>query len=177
MRKFNSCINFICRNIPIHIIQLGTAILPNTGITTKIRGFLVRPFIKKCGSGFRLGSGVIINKPDRLIIGNDVYIAHNTWINAVGEITLEDKVIIGPMSVLASGKHVFENGCVTNKGKSQPIKIGKGSWLASHVVVTDGIEIGKGSIVAAGSVVTKDVSEESLVGGVPAKYIKKVLEN
>jgi len=46
-------------------------------------------------------------------------------------------------------------------------------WIASNCVITANTKIGKGSVVAAGSVVTKDVEPYSVVGGVPAKLIKK----
>lgn len=45
-------------------------------------------------------------------------------------------------------------------------------WLGRNVIVMPGIRIGKGAIVAAGSVVTKDVSDYTIVGGVPAKLIR-----
>lgn len=174
MSKIKKIFEFIFRNIPIHIIQLVTSLLPNSRITNKIRGFLIRPFIGKCGKNFQIASGVIINKPGNLIIGKNVYIAHNVWINAVGKLFIDNNVVIGPMSVLATSKHVFENGKVTNKGISKPISIGEGTWIASHVIITDGVTIGKGALIAAGAVVTKDVEDNSLNAGVPAqkKYIK-----
>jgi maltose O-acetyltransferase len=53
------------------------------------------------------------------------------------------------------------------------IIIGNDVWLGSNSVVVAGVKIGSGSIVAAGSVVTKDVPEYTIVGGIPAKPIKK----
>ena len=55
----------------------------------------------------------------------------------------------------------------------KPIYIGNDVWIGSNVVVIDGIKIGHGSIIGANSVVTKDVEPYSIVGGVPAKLIKK----
>lgn len=172
--KFKPMLNFLFRNVPIHLIGLITSFLPNHALTTKIRGALMRPFFKKCGSGFMIASGVIINKPDKLEIGKDVYIAHNCWINANGEVKLEDHVILGPFTVIASSQHRFVNGIATNFATSLPIRVGKGTWLASHVVVTDGVTIGDGCKVAAGAVVTKDIPDKKMVGGVPAKMIGKV---
>lgn len=166
-------LNFIFRDCIIHLINIATYILPNSYITTRIRGILIKPFIGKCGKKFRIASGVIINKPENIELGDNVYIAHNVWINAVGKLKIGSDSIIGPMSVLSTSKHKFLNNKATNNGVFAPIIIGKGTWLASHVVVTDGVTIGDGVLVAAGAVVTHDVNKNEMVGGVPAKKIEK----
>ncbi len=165
--------NFIFRDCIIHVVNLLTSILPNSYITTKIRGMLIKPFLGKCGKNFRIASGVIINKPENIEIGNDVYIAHNVWINAIGKLKIDSESVIGPMCVLSTSKHKFKNGKATNEGVFRPINIGEGTWLASHVVVTDGVNIGKGVLVAAGAVVTHDIKDGAFIGGIPAKEINR----
>lgn len=171
--KLSIYLNFIFRNIPIHIIFLITSLLPNHLYTNLIRGFLIKPFIGSSGKKLQVAPNVTINNPENLYVGNNCYISHNVYINAKGKLVLDDNVIIGPMSVLATTNHIFEDGVVTNKGKSKPIHIKKGTWCASHVVITSGVIVGEGSIVAAGSVVTKNVEERSIVGGIPAKFISE----
>lgn len=167
-------LDFIFRDGLIHIIQMVTALLPNSYLTTKIRGKLIGPLLGACGKNFRIASGVVINKPGKLMIGDNVYIAHNVWINAVGGLQIGSNTIIGPMCVIATSKHQFKKKMVTNEGSFAPIKIGKGVWLASHVVVTDGVRIGNGVLVAAGAIVTHDVKSYYFVGGVPAKPLKRL---
>lgn len=53
-------------------------------------------------------------------------------------------------------------------------KIGDKVWIGSNATILPGITIGDGAIIAAGAVVTKDVEEKTVVGGVPAKFIKKI---
>ncbi|MDK2562254.1 acyltransferase [Romboutsia sedimentorum] len=171
--KLSIYLNFIFRNIPIHIVFLITSLLPNHLYTNLIRGFLIKPFIGSGGKHLQIAPRVTINNPENLYVGSNCYISHNVYINAKGKIVLDDNVIIGPMSVLATTNHIFENGIVKNKGISKPIYIKKGTWCASHVVITSGITIGEGSLVAAGSVVTKNVETKSVVGGIPAKFISK----
>lgn len=55
----------------------------------------------------------------------------------------------------------------------KPIEIGNDVWIGANVVVMDGVKINDGAIIAAGAVVTKDVEPYAIVGGVPAKEIKK----
>ena len=54
----------------------------------------------------------------------------------------------------------------------KPTYIGDDVWIGKHSVIMTGVKIGNGAIVAAGSVVTKDVEPYTIVGGVPAKFIK-----
>ena len=55
-----------------------------------------------------------------------------------------------------------------------PIHIGKNVWIGANATVLAGVNIGDGAVVAAGAVVTKDVEPNTIVGGVPAKLLKKI---
>lgn len=162
---FNYCIH----DIPIHIICVLLSILPASTTVNYIRGMCVRPFLGKCGRKFQLGKGVIINHPESLYVGNDCYISHNCYVQAKGKVVFGDNVIIGPMSIIASSKHIVENGVVTNRGVSFPINIGKGTWCAGNVTISSGVNIGESVIIGAGAVVTKDIPSNSKAFGVPAQ--------
>lgn len=163
---------FFCYTLPIHIINLFTSILPNTGFTTRLRGRLMRPFFFKCGKNFRIASGVIINHPERIEIGHNVYFAHNVWINGTGGLIFGSNIQLGPMCVIVTSQHIYEDGQVTNRSKRNPVIIHSGVWLASHVVVSDGVEIGEGTTVGANSVVTRNLPSHCIAVGAPAKPIK-----
>ena len=55
-----------------------------------------------------------------------------------------------------------------------PIHIGNRVWIGAGAIITRGVTIGDGAVIAARAVVTKDVEENTIVGGVPAKFIKKI---
>ena len=59
-------------------------------------------------------------------------------------------------------------------GVAKPVTIGSDVWLGGNVTILPGVTIGNNVIVAAGAVVTKDVPDNSLVGGVPARLIRKI---
>ena len=68
-------------------------------------------------------------------------------------------------------KYYFANKNLFEEFKQ--IKIGNDVWVGSNVLVCDGVIIGDGAIIAAGSVVTKNVNPYEIVGGIPAKLIRK----
>jgi len=159
--------------LPLWFVQLLTDWLPDNRITIKIRGYFASFCIKKCGRNFTLGSRVTLNNPQSLYIGDHVYIAKGTWLNAIANITIEDEVVIAPYVVISTAQHVFKNNSVRFGGNiSGPVVIGKGSWLAAHVSVKCGVTIGKGNLIAANSSVVKDTPDYKISGGVPAKIIK-----
>ena len=55
-----------------------------------------------------------------------------------------------------------------------PIVLGKNVWIGSNSTILQGVTIGDGAIIAAGSVVTKDVAANTIVGGVPARFIRDI---
>ncbi|MCA1026260.1 acyltransferase [Cytobacillus kochii] len=172
MKYLKFLVSFFGRDIPIHLINLFTALLPNHIVTNRIRGGLIGLFLGSCGKRLQIGKGVIINNPGSIFIGNDCYISHYCYVQGKGRIEFGDNVIIGPMSVIASSNHLIKDGKVLNKGISAPISIGHGTWCGGHVVIVSGVTIGKSSIVAAGAVVTKDIVAGGKVAGIPAKMIQ-----
>lgn len=92
-----------------------------------------------------------------------------------GGIFIGDGVLIGHNVVLATLNHV-KSPCDRSTMLPAPIHIGKNVWIGANATVLPGVTIGDGAIVAAGAVVNRDVPENTVVGGVPAKVIKHLSE-
>ena len=90
-----------------------------------------------------------------------------------GGITIDDGVLIGHNAVLATLNHNQDPEKRDNLLPA-PIHIGKRVWLGANVTILPGVTIGDNAIVAAGAVVAKDVQPNTVVGGVPAKFIKQI---
>lgn len=111
--------------------------------------------------------------------GKNIHLGKNVFINAgckfqdQGGIYIGDDVLIGHNVVMATLNH-DENPQNRANLIAAPIKIGNKVWIGSNATILPGVAIGDGAIIAAGAVVTKDVEEKSIVGGVPAKFIRKV---
>jgi len=82
---------------------------------------------------------------------------------------------IGPNVSFVTGTHLIGKfNRRAGLGFSSRIKIGDGCWIGASVVILGGVKIGNGSVVAAGAVVINNIPKNTLVGGVPAKLIKKL---
>lgn len=106
-------------------------------------------------------------------IGKEVFINMGCTFMDRGGIDIEDNVLIGPKVNLVTENHP-EDPSLRKYVYAKPIRIKKGAWLGAAVTILPGVTVGENAIVAAGAVVTKDVPDNAIVGGVPAKIIKKM---
>lgn len=163
---------------PVWLISTLLAWLPDVGPSIRLRGLLISLFLPGTPKGFKIGRDVTLLSINRLMLGNNIYIAKGCWLNAVGGITMEDEVVLAPYVVMSSSNHGFLDGSVQRGGAHPaPIHIGFGTWIAAHSVVTAGVSIGRSNLVAANTVVTKNSPENSVLAGVPAKVVKERTDN
>lgn len=110
-----------------------------------------------------------------IILGKNVFINFNNYFMDGAPITIGDNVFIGPFCGFYTATHPI-NYHDRNKGleKALPITVGDNCWIGANVSVMPGVTIGSGCVIAAGAVVTKDVPDNSMVGGVPAVIIKTI---
>ena len=106
-------------------------------------------------------------------IGKNVFINHGCSFLDLGGITIEDHVLIGPQVKLVTENHPLDpatrKGLITN-----PILIKRNAWIGAGATILPGVTIGENAVVAAGAVVTKDVAANTVIGGIPAKFIKNI---
>lgn len=172
----NKLYRLVRYDLPLHFVLVITNFFPDSVIFLRLRGALASPFFQACAGNLRLGRSLTFYNPSNIRIGKDVYIAYGCWFMAGGAIiVVEDEVLFGPYCVVTTSTHTrlqgaFRHGIPTTSN----VKIGRGSWIASHVTVASGVEIGAGALVAAASVVTSNVSSDSMVGGAPARFIREL---
>jgi len=183
------------------LFQIYIAILSSipTVIGTKLRYIAYKPLFKKVNGKFSIDSGVTILGFENITLGDNVNFMKNSYIYSHdnGELTIGNNFTMNSNSQLGAsfGKIIIGNDCAIasncvlraanhnfdsiempfrDQGHTYgEIILEDDVWIASNSVVTANTTIKHGSIVGASSVVTKDVEEYSVVGGVPAKLIKK----
>ena len=122
---------------------------------------LFPPFHTDCGKNIHIGKRVFINMGCKF--------------QDQGGIFIGDGALIGHNVVLATLNHAMSPN---HRGTMipAPIHIGRNVWIGSNATVLPGVTIGDGAIVAAGAVVTRDVPENTIVGGVPARVMRHLRE-
>jgi len=114
-----------------------------------------------------------INYGKHIRIGQNVFINFDCTFLALGGITIEDEALIGPKVSLVTENHPLDPK--ERKGLiAKPIIIKKNAWIGANATILPGVTIGENAVVAAGAVVSKDVPDNAIVGGIPAKFIKNV---
>ena len=145
--------------------KIGYRLLRLAGMKIDGRCMILSPLgIRPIGGAenIEIGRGTFINSdirfgvPDgKVVIGNNVLIGARVSFETVGHST---SYTPGKMRKRTTGS----------------IVVGNDVWIGAGVIIVQGVTIGNGAIVAAGSVVTRNVEPNTIVGGVPAKFIKNV---
>ena len=109
--------------------------------------------------------------PVSLKVGNNCWLGVNNFI--CGKVEIGNDVHLGPNVILPGASHIISEAPLSRSGSTfKGTIIGDYVWIGSNVTILDGVTIGKGAIISANSLVNKDVARYSIVGGVPAKFLK-----
>ncbi len=144
----------------------------------KLRVFFAKRIINKVGNNVNIEKGAYF--APNVEIGDYSGIGINCELNSSangGNITIGKYVMMGPECVIYTCPHEFSdvNIPMQMQGHQPPkeVVIGDDVWIGRRVIIMPGVRIGNGCIIGAGAVVTKSIPDFSIVGGVPAKVIRK----
>jgi chloramphenicol O-acetyltransferase type B len=146
------------------------------GMLKRLRMFLLLNFkyrLIKCGKGNYFGQSVLI-MPNCVSIGHRSFIGPQCWLQS--KINIGNFVMLAGRVAIVGGDHRFDVVAVpaieAGRDINKTVTICDDVWVGHQAIIMHGVTIGEGAIIAAGSVVTKDVAPYTIVGGVPAKFIK-----
>ncbi|MFD0798206.1 acyltransferase [Maribacter chungangensis] len=125
----------------------------------------------------RLFSSVKVLGEVKVSIGKDTFIGTNTLITGgKSTVVIGDFCDISSNVLIISGTHEITPNAhrIAGKGYSQDIVIGNGVWIGAGAIILGGVNIGDKAIISAGATVVEDVEGLTIVGGVPAKILKKM---
>ena len=128
---------------------------------------------REIGEGFGMFPPFYTDCGKNLKIGRNVFINSGCQFQDQGGIEIGNGSLIGMKTVIATLNHSL-NPNERGNLRPKPVKIGRNVWVGANVTILPGVTIGDGAVIAAGAVVSKDVEENTVVGGVPAKFIKKI---
>nr|WP_319502288.1 acyltransferase [uncultured Draconibacterium sp.] len=147
------------------------------GTSNKLRVWYLSKILHICpfDPNTKIENNIYISDGKELKIGNYCRINEDVFLQ--GSVQIGNFVMIAPNVTIHSSTHNYENTEIpmVKQGLSDNKKviIEDDVWIGRNVVILPGLRIGQGSIVAANAVVNKNVEPYSVIGGVPAKLIKK----
>lgn len=128
-------------------------------------------FLGNIGENSMIVAPFNCERANNIKIGNNVSIMFNCVMMGAGGITIDDDVAIAANAQLLSNGHDFHDRMILT---CKPIHICQNAWLGAGATIMPGVTVGKNAIVAAGAIVTKDVPDNAVVAGIPAKVIKMI---
>ncbi|WP_366161300.1 acyltransferase [Bacillus infantis] len=140
-----------------------------------IRYVLIKTLAKECGDNVSIHPNVYLFNPQNLSLGDNVSIHPLCYIEALGGIDIGSDVSIAHGVTIMSTSHIFdkEDININNQGTiSSKTVINDNVWIGAKSTILSGNTIESRTVIAASAVVTKDVSSNTVVGGVPANVLK-----
>ncbi len=155
--------------------RLPSSTMPMGRLYKKIRYSLASRLIAKCGNNVNIENGCFFGRGDKLEVGDYSGIGVNARI--YGAVNIGKYVMMGPDVIIMTANHCFNDinvpMCLQGHEKEKPVTIDDDVWIGARAIILPGVRIGKGCIIGAGAVVTKSFEPYSIIGGVPAKLLKK----
>ena len=187
IKEFKDWVEFFIRNIPGRSGYFFRGFYYKNRLLKNFKKIRFEPGLRiefprnielNSGSFFGLNCKLYASEFSSIKIGFNASFNANVMINArgKGKILIGNNVLIGPNAVLRSSNHSFESihKPVIEQGMTDgEIIIKDDVWIGSNAVILSNCTIGKGAIIGAGAVVTRNVDSYTVVGGVPAKLVKK----
>ena len=145
----------------------------NSSNPTEIRDLLSQITGSEIDETTTLFTPLYINYGKHTKIGKNVFINFDCTFLDLGGITIEDGVLIAPKVSLLSEGHPLDPDARHSLTVGH-IHIKKNAWIGANATILQGVTVGENSVVAAGAVVSKDVPDNTIVGGIPAEVIKRI---
>jgi len=137
----------------------------------QIKANILRFFGAKIGSGLVIKPCVNIKYPWKLILGNDVWIGEEVWIDNLDFVEIGHNVCISQGAMILSGNHNYKNASFDLIVKK--IILENGCWIGAKSIVCQGVTCKSHSVLSVGSVATKNLEEYMIYQGVPANQVRK----
>ena len=148
----------------------------NTGYRTnsEVLAYLERITATKINASVTISRPFYTDFGCHISFGKDIFINQNVTFVDLGGITIEDQVLIGPMTRIITVNHLLDSE--KRRGiEVKPVRIKKNAWIGANVTILPGVTVGKNAVIAADSTVTKDVPDNVVVAGSPAKVKKFIV--
>ncbi|MBQ6652597.1 MAG: galactoside O-acetyltransferase [Prevotella sp.] len=139
--------------------------------TDEYNAILGELFGDRLGEGSRVMPGLTVVRSKNVTIGKNVVIMNNCLMMSAGGITIDDNALIAANAQLISNNHDLEEHMIIT---CKPVHLKRNCWIGAGATILPGVTVGENSVVGAGSVVTKDIPDNCIAVGSPAKVVKTI---
>lgn len=141
-------------------------------------GFILRRYFYKImgvkiGKSVKIYQNVKIYQPCNLILKRGSSLGYGSVVSALKRIEIGEGTMVSPYCCIYDHDHKMPL-INPDEYKIEPVKIGNKSWIGAHSTILKGVTIGNNVSIGAGAVVTKDIPDNAVAVGIPAKIIKKI---
>ena len=178
------------------LARYSAACYDDSASGARARRVILRAICKAFGNGVKVGVGVLVLHPHTFEIGDAVFIGNqtflqgrhdgtcvigaHTWIGPQSyfdcrDLRLGEYVGWGPGAKVLGSEHTgdpLDVPIIQTDLVIKPVRVDDGADIGVNAVLLPGVTVGAGAIVGAGAVVTKDVAPNTIVAGVPAKFLR-----
>ena len=161
----------------LHAVKMTDALeaVPVTDHENRVRA--IQNLFGSVGKNPEILPGFHCDNGSNIHAGDEFLANYNVTILDIAPVYIGHHVLIGPNTIISTvNPPMTPAGRRNHLGIAKPVRLGDDVWIGGNVTIVPGVTIGRNVIVAAGAVVTKDVPDNVLVGGVPARILKH-LEN
>lgn len=158
-----------------HAVQSCQKLNSISVIDSKAREVAIRELFGSCGKNPTVLPVFNCDNGKNIHVGEQFLANYNVTILDIAPVHIGDYVMIAPNTLITTVGHPERpSGRREHLGIAKPVTIGDDVWIGANVTILPGVTVGNNVIIAAGAVVTKDIPDNVLAGGVPAKVIKKI---
>ncbi len=143
-------------------------------LVTKPSKDLIKALIPNAGQHFYIEPPFHCDYGYNIYCGDHVYFNVNCVVLDTMKITIGSNVLFGPGVQIYAASHPLDKVVRRTLEFSKPVVIGNDCWIGGGAFILPGITIGNNCVIGAGSVVTKDIPDDSMAAGNPAKVIRKI---
>lgn len=139
-----------------------------------LRYILFKTIAKKCGDNVLIGEGCFILHPEKMEVGSNVSIQPICYIDSIGGLSIGNDVSIAHGVTIMTSNHNYLNLSVPIREQGvvmRKVTICENVWIGAKATILYGNTVNSGVIVGAGAVVTKDIDNNVIAVGIPAKKI------
>lgn len=140
---------------------------------TEVKLQIMREFFGSAGDHSEVLPGFTCDYGKNIFVGRNFLANYNVTILDIAPVHIGDYVMIGPNTLISTVNHPLDaEGRRKHLGIAKPVTIGNDVWIGGNVTILPGVTIGNNVVIGAGAVVSRDIPDNTLAVGVPAKPVR-----